>query len=161
MKAGARVAVLVQDPEWTRAGIDMRVLRRAANLSLLRAQRAALSGRLTILLTDDAQLRALNEKFRGKPVSTNVLSFPSGGSGGDYLGDVAIAYGVSAREAGVAGKSLSAHVAHLAIHGVLHLLGYDHVTLREARVMEPLETAILDEMGISDPYTGARRMTAR
>src|ERR1700722_3643845 len=117
MKLGARVAVLVQDPEWTRAGIDMRVLRRAANLALLRAQRVSVGGCLTILLTDDGQLRALNGKFRGKPVSTNVLSFPSAGSVGDYLGDVAIAYGVSAREAAAAGKPLSAHVAHLAVHG--------------------------------------------
>jgi probable rRNA maturation factor len=161
MKSGVRVAVLVQDPEWSRAGIDIRVLRRAANLALLRAQRTPNGGSLTILLTDDGQLRALNERFRGKPVPTNVLSFPAAHGAKDYLGDVAIAYGVSAREAAAAGKPLSGHVAHLAVHGVLHLLGYDHMTSREARAMEPLETAILDEMGIPDPYACARRMIAR
>ena len=158
MKSRARIAVLVRDPEWRNAGIELPVLRRAANLALLRGQLAPNAGSLTILLTDDGQLRALNEKFRGNPVPTNVLSFPSGQAGQNYLGDVAIAYGVSAREAAAAGKPLNGHVAHLAVHGVLHLLGYDHVTPREARVMEPLETAILGEMGIPNPY--ARDLTA-
>jgi probable rRNA maturation factor len=152
MKPVARTAVLVRNSEWRSAGVDLAVLRRAANLALLRAPGARKRGTLTILLTDDGQLRELNGKFRGKAVPTNVLSFPSAPGTDDYLGDVAIAYGVSAREARLVGQPLSQYAAHLAVHGVLHLLGYDHETPREARVMEPLETAILGEMGIPDPY---------
>jgi probable rRNA maturation factor len=110
--------------------------------------------KLTLLLTNDEHLRALNAQFRRKDAPTNVLSFPAAGADG-YLGDIAIAHGVSAREAAAAGISLEAHTLHLAVHGVLHLLGYDHVRNSEARVMERLEVAILDELGIPSPYTRA------
>jgi len=95
-------------------------------------------------------LRSLNAGFRGRDKATNVLSFPSGQT--NYLGDIAIAYGVAAKEARDQGKSLADHCLHLVVHGVLHLLGYDHERQKDARVMETLETAILANFGIADPY---------
>jgi probable rRNA maturation factor len=144
-----RVTVLVEDPQWRTEGRGFPAeLRRAARTALDDAKAAPKS--LTILLADDAKLEALNAQFRGKPKPTNVLSFPAGSDA--YLGDVAIAYGVTAREAQAAGKSIHDHTLHLAVHGVLHLLGYDHESAREARIMEPLEIAILAKLGIADPY---------
>jgi probable rRNA maturation factor len=93
----------------------------------------------------------LNRQFRGKDKPTNVLSFPSGDSG--YLGDVAIALGVVEREARAQGKSVPAHAAHLAAHGILHLKGYDHVTASACAIMERAETLILVKLGLPPPYT--------
>ena len=139
---------MIEEPKWrTKRGLGAR-LKRAAQLAQVRGGNA--QGALTILLSSDRKLKALNTTFRGKDRTTNVLSFPA--RRGDYLGDVAIAYGVTAKEARAAKKSFADHATHLAVHGVLHLLGYDHETARAARVMEPLETAILDELGIADPY---------
>ena len=107
---------------------------------------------LTVLLSDDAQLKTLNRDFRGKNKPTNVLSFPAPANAESYLGDVAIAYEVTRDEARAAHKRLADHATHLVVHGVLHLLGFDHVTERQARKMEPLETRILAELGIADPY---------
>jgi probable rRNA maturation factor len=144
-----RITVLVEDPQWRSEGRGFPTeLRRAAQAALDGAKSS--TGSLTILLADNAKLEALNTKFRGKPKPTNVLSFPAGSDA--YLGDVAIAYGVTAREAQEAGKSIHDHALHLAVHGVLHLLGYDHESAREARIMEPLEIAILAKLGIADPY---------
>lgn len=109
---------------------------------------------LSLLLTNDDRLRLLNAQFRGKDLATNVLSFPAAGSDG-YLGDIAIAFGVTSREAAAAGISLEAHTLHLAVHGVLHLLGYDHIRNSEARIMECLEIATLDKLGIPSPYARA------
>jgi probable rRNA maturation factor len=145
-----RIAVIVEEPHWGELGHGFPAeLRRAVRLALAAADGARRGG-LTILLADDARLKALNAQFRGKDKPTNVLSFPA--SGGDYLGDVAIAHGVAAREAVATTKTIHDHAVHLAVHGVLHLLGYDHETAREAQVMEPLEIAILAELGIADPY---------
>ncbi len=143
------VTVLVEDPQWRSEGRGFPAeLRRVVSTALDEAKER--TGNLTILLADDAKLEDLNTKFRGKPKPTNVLSFPAGDSA--YLGDVAIAYGVTAREAQGSGKSIHDHALHLAVHGVLHLLGYDHESAREARIMEPLEIAILAKLGIADPY---------
>ncbi len=109
-------------------------------------------GTLTILLTDDAALKKLNRRFRGKPRTTNVLSFPSPDP--CYLGDIAIAYEITAREAKAQGKRIKAHAAHLVAHGVLHLAGYDHQNEPDALVMEALEAQILARLGISNPYSG-------
>ena len=144
-----RVIVLVEEPQWRKEGREFpSELRRAAKAVLDQVETESKS--MTILLADDAKLETLNAQFRGKRKPTNVLSFPA--PGGDYLGDVAIAYGVTAREAKEAGKSIHDHTLHLAVHGVLHLLGYDHESAREARIMEPLEIAILAKLGIADPY---------
>jgi probable rRNA maturation factor len=97
----------------------------------------------------------LNTHFRGKNKPTNVLSFPS--SDPAYLGDIAIAYGVVAREAKAQKKRIKAHAAHLAVHGVLHLLGFDHEIETDAVVMEGLETRILATLGLADPYRNPMR----
>lgn len=108
----------------------------------------------TILLTDDAEMCALNRTWRGKDEPTNVLSFPAGGTPGDdgALGDVAIAYETAKAEADQAGIPLSDHVSHLVVHGVLHLLGFDHLDDAQADKMEDLETEALASLGIADPY---------
>lgn len=155
-KAAASVAIVVEAPQWRAAMPDFRTaLRRAARLALKRGGSAG--GALTLLLTDDAALKRLNAQFRGKDKPTDVLSFPATANREDYLGDIAIAYGVTAREAQDAGKSFVDHAAHLVVHGVVHLLGYDHESPAEARIMEALEIAILSELGIADPYA-ARAM---
>jgi probable rRNA maturation factor len=112
---------------------------------------------VSILLCDDAFIRDLNQKWRGIDKPTNVLSFPAGdtASPGPILGDIVIAYGTAAREAREEAKSLHDHVAHLFVHGFLHLIGYDHLVAAEADKMEALERAILAELGIADPYRGA------
>ncbi len=139
------IDVVVADRSWRRPGLAEQ-LKRAAALAL----RLEAKGSLTLLLTGDEQLKTLNRTFRGKNKPTNVLSFPSAEPG--YLGDVALAYGVTAREAKAAGKRIADHATHLVVHGVLHLAGYDHETARDAEIMEPLEVKILGRLGISDPY---------
>ncbi len=105
-----------------------------------------------ILLTGDDELAELNARFRGKPGPTNVLSFPAPANPEGQIGDVALAYGVCAREAAEQGKTLAAHLQHLTTHGVLHLLGYDHESDVEAEAMEARERAILAGLGVADPY---------
>ena len=121
---------------------------------VLTAAEAALDARggVAILLTDDDSVAALNERFRGKAGPTNVLSFPAPDNPEDHLGDIALAYGVCAREAAEQGKPLAHHLQHLVAHGVLHLLGYDHLTEAEAEEMETLERRLLAGLGVPDPY---------
>jgi len=109
-------------------------------------------GAVTILLTDDDSVRELNARFRGKDYATNVLSFPAPQNPEGLLGDIALAYGVCAREAAEQGKPLAHHLQHLVAHGVLHLVGYDHETDAEAEQMEGLERVILAGLGVPDPY---------
>ena len=125
-----------------------------AEAVILPAAEAALEARggVTILLTDDDSVAELNERFRGKTGPTNVLSFPAPANPEDHLGDIALAYGVCAREAAEQGKPLAHHLQHLVAHGVLHLLGYDHLTEAEAEAMEALERRILAGLGVPDPY---------
>lgn len=125
-----------------------------AEAVVLAAARAALEARggVTILLTDDDSVAELNERFRGKAGPTNVLSFPAPDNPEDHLGDIALAFGVCAREAAEQGKPLAHHLQHLVAHGVLHLLGYDHLTEAEAEEMEALERRILAGLGVPDPY---------
>jgi len=141
------IEVVIAEKKWRKPGLSAR-LKRAASLALAEERKAGAS--LTVLLADDARLRHLNKTFRGRNKPTNVLSFPVGKDG--YLGDIALAYGVTLEEARAAKKRFADHAAHLVVHGVLHLIGYDHETAREARVMEPLEAKILKKLGISDPY---------
>jgi probable rRNA maturation factor len=107
---------------------------------------------LSIVLTGDAQVRRLNRQYRGQDKPTNVLSFAAGAEADPLLGDVVIAFGVTRREAANENKALAAHLTHLVIHGVLHLLGYDHIRDKDAHVMERRESAIMARMGLADPY---------
>ena len=105
-----------------------------------------------ILLTDDAAVRELNRQWRGKDQPTNVLSFPAAETAAPWLGDVALAWETCAREAAEQNKAPAHHVTHLVVHGVLHLLGWDHQTDAEAESMEALERDILARLGVPDPY---------
>lgn len=146
------VEVEVEVDSWALALPDAEALTRAAALAALAAARG--SGRIVVLLTSDAEVAALNSSFRGKEGPTNVLSFPAAPNPEDHLGDIALAYGVCAREAAVQGKVLAHHLQHLVAHGVLHLVGYDHQTDSEAEAMEALERRILADLGAPDPYAG-------
>jgi len=110
---------------------------------------------VTVLLTDDARQRELNRRWRGKDAATNVLSFPAAAAAGlerRPLGDIALAYETLAREAEAADRPFDAHLAHLVVHGYLHLLGYDHENDTEAELMEDLESRLLERLGFPDPY---------
>ncbi len=121
---------------------------------------------IALLACDDARIAELNGDFRDKPQATNVLSWPSADRaaavpGGppaapeeDELGDIAIAFETCQREAAEQGKPFEAHVLHLLVHAVLHLLGYDHISDEDAAIMEAIEIEILGKLGIPDPYEG-------
>ena len=156
------VEISIEDPKWKKLSSPARARVKRIALRALEWEKA--KGSLTILLSGDARLKELNALFRGKNKPTNVLSFPAETNPDRYLGDVAIAFGVVTREAGESGKRVTDHLAHLAVHGVLHLLGHDHEKPKEAARMEGIEREILAEFGIADPYavsrTSARRTPA-
>ncbi|ODT02830.1 MAG: rRNA maturation RNase YbeY [Mesorhizobium sp. SCN 65-20] len=115
------------------------------------------SAELSLVFTDDAAIRTLNAEWRGKDKPTNVLSFPAfpvapGDPLPPMLGDIVLAYETVAREAAEENKPLENHITHLIIHGLLHLLGYDHETDEEAEEMEALERQALARLAIPDPY---------
>ena len=153
------VDVEVEDEDW-RSSVPR------VEATVRRAAEAALSavggGAVVVLLTDDATVRDLNDRFRGKDSATNVLSFPAApppgvGPGSGASGDIALAFGVCRAEAETQAVPLADHLAHLVIHGVLHLAGHDHEDDAEAVAMEGLEIRLLDGMGIADPYGGEGR----
>jgi probable rRNA maturation factor len=121
---------------------------------------------LAIMLTDDSGIRTLNHNWRGIDKATNVLSFPAlqptGPTGPDdaprMLGDIAIAYETTCKEADEERKPFDHHLSHLAVHGFLHLIGYDHENDDDAEQMENLEREILAQLGIPDPYADRERM---
>ena len=131
-----------------------------AATSFRRWATAALQGRvkradLALRIVDEREGLALNRHYRGKDYPTNVLSFPADLPEGvmlPILGDIVLCAPVVAREAREQGKALNAHYAHLTVHGILHLLGFDHEDEREAEAMELLERQILASLGIEDPY---------
>jgi len=118
------------------------------------ALEGATPGEITIRVVGEEESAALNGKFRHKPYATNVLSFPYEAEGVDepVLGDLVICAPVVAREAGEQGKEPQAHWAHMVVHGVLHLLGHDHIQEEEAERMEMKERQILARLGFPDPY---------
>lgn len=141
-----------------RAGLPAaQTLRRIAEAALqAREYEAALS----IRVVDASEGRALNRDYRHKDYATNVLSFPvelPEGVAVDWLGDLVLCAPVVAQEASEQGKTLRAHYAHLVVHGVLHLLGFDHENERDAERMEAEERRILARLGIADPYAGELR----
>ena len=113
---------------------------------------------ITLLFADDETMQELNKDWRGKDAPTNVLSFPAPKDQPvppgelSLLGDIVLGFGTCAREAEEAGKTLTNHTCHLIVHGVLHLLGYDHVDDQEAEKMEAAEIKILSTLNISNPY---------
>jgi probable rRNA maturation factor len=143
------VAVSDEADAWEAAGVDLAfveaVLTRAAS-------EAGLSGAVAVLLSDDAALADLNGAWRGKPQPTNVLAFPAPHTAAPHLGDIALAFETVSREAADQGKLLRAHAAHLLVHGLLHLAGYDHMTESEAMEMEAVERRLLAAQGYPDPY---------
>lgn len=110
---------------------------------------------VSIALSSDAEVGALNAQYRGKAKPTNVLSFPAGpGAPKEFLGDIILAAETVRHEADEQGTALVHHVQHLVVHGLLHLLGFEHETAADAERMETLEISILAELGIASPYTG-------
>ena len=146
------VDIEIEDPAWTTADADTEARVWRAAQAVLDAHEDIEGQGITILLTDDDSVRTLNRDFRQKDYATNVLSFPAPQNPEGHLGDIALAFGVCAREAAEQGKPLAHHLQHLVAHGVLHLLGYDHETDAEAEHMEGLERVILAGLGVPDPY---------
>lgn len=146
------IDIEIEDKAWTAALPDAQAIALKAADAAVEAEGGG-EAALTILLTDDETVADLNQRFRNKAGSTNVLSFPAPENPEGHLGDIALAYGVCAREAQEQGKPFGHHLQHLVAHGVLHLLGYDHLEEDEAEEMEDLERRILAGLGVPDPYT--------
>ena len=159
----------IEDEAWPEAAPWYRELAlRAAEQALVAAGRPGRDAEISALLCDDARIAALNESFRGKPAATNVLSWPAhdlapAAPGAappappdEILGDIAFARETIEKEAKTQQISTEAHFAHLFVHGVLHLLGYDHETDADAEVMEEIERRALAAIGIADPYARER-----
>jgi len=152
------IDIVVQAPLWTQQRGAKAMVRRA----VLEAASATstTTGELAIVLTDDSAIRSLNRNWRSKDSTTNVLSFPARQNGREaprHLGDIVIAYQTTAREAETEGKPFRHHLAHLAVHGFLHLIGYDHQADDEAEVMENLEISVLARMRVPNPYVARQR----
>ncbi len=163
------VETLIEDTRWQAFGLEA-LAERAGRATLAALDLSAEGFGISLMGCDDARIARLNADFRGKPQSTNVLSWPSDDRaartpGGmpdlpaagdaddpDSLGDIAISWETCAAEAEAQGKALADHVTHLIVHGVLHLLGYDHLSDADAARMEALEVRILASLGVSDPY---------
>lgn len=141
-----------------RRGVPMRASFESWLAAAARVARVRKPLAVSLRVVDEAEGRALNLSYRHKDYATNVLSFPAEWSppgGNRFIGDLALCAPVVAREASEQGKALKAHYAHLCIHGVLHLLGFDHESDAEAARMEALEIRALATLGISNPYESA------
>ena len=165
------IALIAEAGDWPEATDWEMLARRAAGVAFaqtphdpLRRKRVTIE--VSVKLTDDAEVQALNRDYRGKDAPTNVLSFPmvqadlletlcNSDDGEVLLGDIVLARETCAREAGEKHIPLADHATHLIVHGVLHLLGYDHMVDHEAEEMEALETRALAALGLSDPYADA------
>jgi probable rRNA maturation factor len=150
-----RVDIVVASPLWTAQRNLKALLRRAIGEAA--SMVSTIRGELAIVLTDDSAIRALNRDWRSKDATTNVLSFPAkeprdARGTPRLLGDIVIAYETTEREARAEHKPFAHHLAHLAVHGFLHLAGYDHAADDEAAAMERLETAILARLDVPNPY---------
>ncbi|WP_374575009.1 rRNA maturation RNase YbeY [Phenylobacterium sp.] len=148
------IDIEIEDEGWTAALPDAAAVALAAAEAALAGLPEGLDGPVdvAVLLTDDETVAELNERFRGKAGPTNVLSFPAPDNPQAHLGDIALALGVCLREADEQAKPLKHHLQHLVVHGVLHLVGYDHMTDAEAVEMEGLERVVLAGLGTPDPY---------
>jgi probable rRNA maturation factor len=152
-RASVKIDIRVESDLWKRKPDIKTVARRAI---VKAATMVALPKcELSVLLTDDPTIRTINADWRGVNAPTNVLSFPAPG-GGDrpFIGDIVLAYETIAAEARAERKPFAHHFAHLAVHGFLHLLGYDHIRKKDAEIMEEAERGILRQLRIPDPYRG-------
>ena len=159
MTAALTVDVTVAAGAWRSLAADLERLVAAAAEAAWAAEPARGAegpAEVSVLLADDETVRALNRRHRGIDRPTNVLSFPIGAAAGGgqprMLGDVVLADGVVLREAEAQGKTVPEHLSHLVVHGVLHLLGYDHEAEPDAETMESLEVRTLAGLGIPNPY---------
>jgi probable rRNA maturation factor len=147
------IDLVVESALWSTCAGAEATVHRAVEAAALAAGKA---GTVAVLLTDDASIQAMNAQWRGIDKPTNVLSFPAAqaptAADDTHLGDIAIAYETVAAESASENKTFADHLAHLAVHGYLHLVGFDHETDAEAVRMEHLETEILSGLGIADPY---------
>lgn len=148
-----RLDILIEDGDWSAFTAVESALADAAEAV---ARRLDLKdAEAAVALSSDERVRALNLAYRGKDKPTNVLSFPAGehvAGPRRYLGDIILAAETVAAEAEAEGKPCRHHLQHLVVHGLLHLLGYDHEDDRDAQVMEQLEIEILGQLGVPDPY---------
>ncbi len=155
--AHLEIDITIESDNWLQVrDLEARIIA-AVNAAALHAGLALRKGaEVSILLTDDAAVKTLNRNWRKQDKPTNVLSFPACAPAGlgtaPMLGDIAVAFETVAREALADGKALDDHLVHLAVHGFLHLLGFDHQGDAEAKIMENHERGILESLGISDPY---------
>ncbi len=150
------IEIVEDDGDWSRVSNLDGVIEDAARAAILAAGDGLQTAAVSIALSSDAIVADLNERFRGKAKPTNVLSFPAGeGSPDGQLGDIIMALETVEREAEEQGVPFEHHVQHLVVHGVLHLLGYDHETTADAERMEAIEIEILSKLGVANPYTGA------
>ena len=149
------VEVIEDDGDWS-ALPDAQALVERAAAAVARTGIATSPGVIAVALSSDANVEGLNGQFRGKAKPTNVLSFPADpGAPDGFIGDVILARETVAREANEQSVPLAHHMQHLVVHGMLHLLGYDHISAVDAERMEALEISILSDLGIANPYTGA------
>ena len=155
--------IVIEDALWRRIPrLEARLKKAAQALHAQLPKHLRFSSKVTVLLTSDAKIRKLNDDFRGQDKATNVLSFPQfkprklpkkGKSRDEIdLGDIALGYQYIVGESVKYNKILINHVTHLFIHGILHLLGYDHGLVAEATRMERLEQKIMTGLGLPDPY---------
>ncbi|PSO20516.1 rRNA maturation RNase YbeY [Bradyrhizobium sp. MOS003] len=152
--------VLVVADCWQSEPDSEAVIQRAVAAAAESVDEDVADAEVAVMLTDDAGIRTLNSNWRGIDKPTNVLSFPAlqpesewkPGDAPRMLGDIAIAYETMRREADEEQKPFDHHLSHLAVHGFLHLIGYDHENDGDAEEMEALETQILAHLGIPDPY---------
>jgi probable rRNA maturation factor len=152
-----KIDVMVDSKRWKEPAKVKAVVRRAVAQAAA-ATRSTTGAELAIVLTDDSAIRALNRDWRGIDKATNVLSFPAKDADPrqngprPHLGDIVLAFETIEREAKGEHKPLAHHLAHLAVHGFLHLLGYDHERDKDAHEMEQAERDILRQLKIPDPY---------
>jgi len=146
------IKIAVQDPSWDDAGFDYRKMAETAISAVWPLLDAGRSGELSLALVGDDEIRILNRDYRGKDKPTNVLSFPMSDPAFDVLGDIVLAFQTLHREALEKSISLVDHFTHLAIHGFLHLQGYDHDNTDDALKMEALEITALNALGVDNPY---------
>lgn len=146
------VDIFVESPLWADEPAAEETVQRAVEAALAAVD--AGQAEVSAVLTDDARIQALNSRWRGQDKPTNVLSFPAPEDPAEprFLGDIVLAFETIRREAQQEEKALLHHLAHLAVHGTLHLLGYDHEHESDAIRMEDQERKILSRLGISDPY---------